>query len=96
MSWVTIFHLMRDISRNKTTQKYNPLINAFTLPVNENNRVVQPIGPNIKGAICGLIISTALCQFIISDISQYLISKPALRNSAYHSLLCIILSSTRF
>lgn len=49
MSEVSIFHLMRDISRNKTTQKYNPLINAFTLPVNQNNRVVGPIGPNIKG-----------------------------------------------
>lgn len=60
---------MRDISCNKTTQKYNPLINAFALPVNENHRVVRPIGPKIKGVICGLIISTVLCRFIISHIS---------------------------
>lgn len=51
---VTKFQLMRDISCNKTTQKYNQLINAF--------RVVGPIGPNIKGAICGIIISTNLCN----------------------------------
>lgn len=62
---------MRDISRNKTTQKYKPLINASTLPLNEKNRVVRPIGPNIKGAICGLIISTAWCQFIISATKIY-------------------------
>lgn len=62
---------MRDISRNKTTQKYKPLINASTLPLNEKNRVVRPIGPNIKGTICGLIISTAWCQFIISATKIY-------------------------
>lgn len=78
MSWVTIFHLMRDISCNKTTQKYNPLINAFTLPVNENHRVVRPIGPKIKGVICGLIISTALCRFIISHI--YISQCPVLKS----------------
>lgn len=48
---------MRDISRNKTTQKYKPLINASTLPVNENNWVVGPIGPNIKGAAQRLSLS---------------------------------------
>lgn len=87
MSWVTIFHLMRDISCNKTTQKYNPLINAFTLPVNENHRVVRPIGPKIKGVICGLIISTALCRFIISHvyISQYSVLKSLL--VIYHNFV---------
>lgn len=69
MSWVTIFHLMRDISCNKPTQKHNPLINAFALLANENNRVVRPIGPNIKSTISSLIISSAQCQYIISDLA---------------------------
>lgn len=79
MSWVTIFHLMRDISCNKPTQKHNPLINAFALPANENNRVVRPIGPNIKSTISSLIISSAQCQFIISDLAQCLMSEPGLQ-----------------
>lgn len=97
MSWVTIFHLMRDISCNKPTQKYNPLINAFTLPVNENNRVVRPIGPDIKGTISRLIISSAQCQFIISDAAQCFMSKPGLQNSEYDFKLFIFtLSSAKF
>lgn len=79
MSWVTIFHLMRDISCNKPTQKHNPLINAFALPANENNRVVRPIGPNIKSAISSLIISSTQCQFIISYLAQWLMSKRGLK-----------------
>lgn len=80
---------MRDISCNKPTQKYNPLINAFTLPVNENNRVVRPIGPDIKGTISRLIISSAQCQFIISDAAQGFVSKPGLQNSEYDFKLFI-------
>lgn len=79
ISWVTIFHLMRDISCNKPTQKHNPLINAFALPANENNRVVRPIGPKIISTISSLIISSAQCQFIISDLDQGLMSKPGLQ-----------------
>lgn len=79
MFWVTIFHLMRDISCNKPTQKHNPLINAFALSANENNRVVRPIGRNIKSTISSLIISSAQCQFIIFDVAERFDSKLPLK-----------------
>lgn len=68
MSQVTMLHLMKDIRCNKTTQKYNVLINAFTLPVNEDKRATGSTGANIKGAVPGLIISNVLCQFSISAL----------------------------
>lgn len=44
---------MRNINHNKTTQKYKPVINASTLSLDENNWVVGPAEPKIKGAIWG-------------------------------------------
>lgn len=79
MSWVTIFHLMRDISCNKPTQKHNPLINAFALSVNWKNRVVPPIGPKIKSTISRPITSSAQCQVIIFDLAKRIKSKPPLQ-----------------
>lgn len=61
-----MFHLMTDISCNKTTQKYNALSVAFALPVNNNNGSTGPTGANVKGDVHGLIISTVLSQFSIS------------------------------
>lgn len=61
-----MFHLMTDISCNKTTHKYNVLSIAFALSVNNNNRTTGPTGVNVKGNIHGLIISTVLRQFNIS------------------------------
>lgn len=54
---------MKDISCNKTTQKYNVLSNVFTLPVSGNNRTPGPTAANIKGDVHGLITSTVLSQF---------------------------------
>lgn len=87
MSWVTIFYLMRDISCNKPTQKHNPLINAFALPANENNRVVRPIGPNIKSTISSLIIFSTHCQFIIFDLAQCFKSEAGLQYPRVGSLI---------
>lgn len=61
-----MFHLMTDISCNKTTQEYNVLSIAFALSVHNNNRTPGPTGANVKGNVHGLIISTVLRQFNIS------------------------------
>lgn len=61
-----MFHLMTDISCNKTTQKYNVSSIAFALSVNDRNRTTGPTGANVKGDVHGLIISTLLSQFNIS------------------------------
>lgn len=61
-----MFHLMTDISCNKTTQKCNVLSVAFALSANDNNGTTGPTGANVKGGVHGLVISTVLSQVNIS------------------------------